>query len=213
MASTTAYARSTLAAKPWMEPSVWVKRRRFGRRCSSRCARNLLTEVVHREAQAFFEVDARLPAELAACTRVVQRDAIDVAFSTRTVVGRRLVIGQEGQLPEQVIHGHRNAAADVVDPARAALERRQVGGGCITDVEHVARLFAVAVDGHGVSRQHPARKNRHHPSFLGKEVLPRTVDVGVAEDGELEAESSLERAEVLLKRELAGAVWRQWSHR
>jgi len=60
--------------------------------------------------------------------------------------------------------------------------------------------------------EHPAGEDRHHPSFFCVEVLSGAVDVCVAQHSELETESALEGAEVLLEAVLAGAVRRQRSH-
>jgi hypothetical protein len=84
----------------------------------------------------------------------------------------------------------------------------QVGSGRISDMQHVSRLLAVAVYGHGLSRQHPAGQDRDHPALLRDEVLAGTVDVCIAQDGELESKSSIERAEVLLETELARPIGR-----
>src|ERR1700730_2821931 len=87
---TTAYASSALAAKPCREPSAPVKLR-AGRGSSSRRSRDLLAEVIDCEAQAFLQIDAGPPAEIAARPRVVQGDAENVAFAPGSVVGGRLV--------------------------------------------------------------------------------------------------------------------------
>ena len=85
-------------------------------------------------------------------------------------------------------------------------ERRDVGHRHVADVEHVAGLVPIAVDGDRLALDHPARKDGDHATFLGDKVLPRTVDVGVAKRGVAKVERPLKGAEVLLERELARAV-------
>src|SRR5207247_174634 len=114
---------------------------------------------------------------------------------------------------KHVVHRDRDSGADVVRAAVAPPEGGQVRGGDVPDVQHVARLVAVAVDGDRLALDHPAGEYRHHAPFLRGEVLPGAVDVGVAQGGEGDAECPLEGGEVLLEGELAGAVRRQWPDR
>src|ERR1700681_4279635 len=164
MPSTTAYARRARAAKPWIEPIVAVMTLALqcGRSCRS--LRNLLPEVIDSQAQPLFEADARLPAQAAACTRVVQCDPIYVALSARPVLWLELVIREHRQLAKEVVDRHRHAGADMKDLSIATVQGGEVGGSRIADVEHVARLLAVAIDHHRLSFQHSAGEDRHHPA-------------------------------------------------
>src|SRR5438874_4036551 len=170
-------------------------------------------EILDREAEPFFELDARLPAELLSGAGVVEGDAVHVALATRPILRLELVLGEERELAEEVVHGDRDAGADVVGAAVAALQGREVGDGDVTDVQHVARLVAVAVDGERLAFDHPAGEDGHHAAFLRGEVLARAVDVGVAQARVREAEGPMKGAEVLLEGQLARAVWRERAHR
>ena len=83
----------------------------------------------------------------------------------------------------------------------------------VADVEHVARLVAVAVDRHRPALDHPAREDRDDPTLFGEEVLTRAVHVGVAKHRVVQMKGSFEGPEVLLERELARPVWRQRADR
>ena len=101
----------------------------------------------------------------------------------------------------------------MVGAVGSSVEGGEVRGGGVADIEHVARLLAVSVDGHGLAGDHPAGEDRDHAALLALEVLARAVDVRVTQHRVLEPESALEGAEVLLEAELAGAVRRQRPHR
>src|SRR5690348_5186394 len=166
-------------------------------------------EVVDGGGQSLLERYRGLPAEVARGAGVVQRDAIHVALAPGTVLRLELVAGQQRELAEELVDGHRVAAADVICADGAVLERGKVGGRDVADVQHVARLLAIAVDGQRAAFDHPAREDRYHATFFALEILTRAVDVRVAQDREVEPERAVEGAEVLLETEFARAVWRE----
>src|SRR5256885_8453102 len=151
-------------------------------------SRDLGPEILDREAETFFELYARLPAELLSGARVVEGDAVHVALAARPMLRLELVLREERELAEEVVHGDRDAGTDVVGAAVAALQCREVGDGDVTDVQHVARLAAVAVDGDRLALDHPAGEDGNHAAFLRGEVLARAVDIGVAQARGREAE-------------------------
>src|SRR5262245_57708295 len=176
-------------------------------------AADLLAEVVDGQAQPFLELHAWLPAELLGRPPVVESDPVHVALSRRAESRLLPVFGEERELAEHVVDHDRDAGAHVERASVSAVEGREVGHRHVADVDHVARLRAVTVDGYRLALDHPAREDRNDASLLGEEVLPRAVDICVAQRGEVEAEGALERGEVLLERELARAVRRQGTDR
>src|SRR5579859_957433 len=210
MPSRTAYKISARASTPWTKTMASIK---SSVSFSVARAGNALAEIVDGQAQPFFQRDARLPRQVPPSTRIVERNPVDVALATRSMVGFELVVGEDREFPAQLVDAHVFAAADVIGPARTAFERRQVRGCCVADVQHVAGLTTVAIDGDGLARQHAACEDRDHTPLLTHEILPRPVDVRVPENGELEPKSSFEGAEVLLKAELARPIRRQGSDR
>src|ERR1700757_902146 len=137
---------------------------------------DLVTEVVDGQAQTFLEENARLPAELLLRARVVQRDAVHVAFALRTAARLHLVLGQERELAKEVVDRHRNASADVIGPAVTLVQGRDVGHRYVADVKHVARLVAVPIDGQWLALDHAAGKDRDDAALFGEEILARAVD-------------------------------------
>src|SRR5713226_147182 len=87
---------------------------------------DLAAEVVDRQAQALLEIDPRLPPELLLRPRVVEGDPVHVAPARRSVERRLLVLGQERELAEEVVHGDRDPRAHVVGPSITALQRGEV---------------------------------------------------------------------------------------
>src|SRR5579859_4378875 len=171
---------------------------------SSASAGNLLAKIVDGQAEPLLERHARLPRQVPSRARIVERNPVDVALSARPVLGFELVVGQDRELPIELVDADVNTSAHVVGSASTVFERRQVCGCHVADVHHVAGLFTVAIDCDGLAREHPARKDRDDSSLLAHEILSRPVDVRVAQDGELETKGSVERAEILLEAELAG---------
>src|SRR5256885_769338 len=172
---------------------------------------DLPAEVVDGQAQSLLELDPRLPAELFSCAPVVKGDAVHIAFARRSEHGLEPVLRQQPDLAEQVIDRHRDARADVEGAAVTPLEGGEVCHRDVADVQHVARLVPVAVDRDRLALDHPAREDGHDAALPGEEVLPRTVDVGVAKSRVAQAKRPVEHSQVMLERELAGAVWREWA--
>src|SRR6266704_1762930 len=83
---------------------------------------HLVTEVFDSLAQAFLEIDLRLPIEIVARTRVVEGDPEDVAFAPRSEVRFELVVGEDRELAVDLVYRRRDARADVVRAARASIQ-------------------------------------------------------------------------------------------
>src|SRR6266852_36634 len=101
-------------------------------------AQHLLAEIVDGQAQALFEIDLRLPAEIIERARIVERDSENVALAPRAIRGLELVVGEEGELAEELVDGHRDTGADVIGAVRSAIQRRDVGDRYVGDVQHVS---------------------------------------------------------------------------
>src|SRR2546428_4039847 len=172
-------------------------------------AGDLLAEIIDGETQSLLELDPRLPPQVVMRPPVVQRDPIHVALARRPEARLELVLGQDRELAEQVVDGDRDAGADVVRAAVAFVQGGEDRARYVPDMQHVARLVAIAVDRHRLAFDHPAGKDRNHASLLGEEVLARAVDIGVAKGRESQTECALEDAEVLFERKLGRAVRRK----
>src|SRR4029077_5694161 len=98
--------------------------------------------------------------------------------------------------------------ADVIRATGPAVQRGDVGKRDVGHVQHVACLLAIAIDGHRPAGSHSTREDGDHAPFLRMKVLARAVDVRISQDRVFETEGAVESAEVLLERELAGAIWR-----
>src|SRR5918997_6898861 len=81
--------------------------------------------------------------------------------------------------------------------------------GHISDVHVVAALLPGAVYRRGFSRRHVAAEDGHHPSLTVR-VLPRPVDVGVAQSHVRNAVLQVIEIEVTLPGELRDSVWGEW---
>ena len=123
------------------------------------------------------------------------------------MLGRILVSGQQCELAKQLVDCDVPAGADVIRAALTALQGGEIGRRHVADVQHVARLLAVPIDGDRSAREHPAREDRDHPALLALKVLASPIDVGVAQDGVGEVIGAAESTEVLLEAVFAGAIW------
>src|SRR2546430_16833889 len=103
-------------------------------------SRDLGPEILDREAETFFELYARLPAELLSGAGVVEGDAVHVALAARPMLRLELVLREERELAGEGGHGDRDAGADVGGAAVAALQWRRGGGGHGAGLQAVARL-------------------------------------------------------------------------
>ena len=101
-----------------------------------------------------------------------------------------------------------DAGADVESTEVRGLRGAQVGGDDVVDVDVVAGLAAVPVDDGVAAVQQTLGEDRHHPR-LAVRILPRSVDVGVAQRHELEAVNVGEDGAVALAGQLGGAVRRR----
>src|SRR5438477_2311337 len=205
MPSRTAYRSSARASSEWMKTMASI---RPSISLSSAGAGNALAKIVDRQAEPFFERHARFPRKVPPRACIVKRDPVDIALATRSVLGLELVIGEDRELPVEVVDADVYAAADVIRPARTVFEHRQVRGRRVAHVQHVARLITVAIDGDALARKHAACEDRDDAPLFAHEILPWPVDVRVAQDGELESKGSIEGAEVLLEAALARAIGR-----
>src|SRR5690606_8038893 len=79
----------------------------------------------------------------------------------------------------------------------------------VLDVNEVTRLLAVAEDGGALAAEHLAHKDGDHGRVLARRILPRAVDVEVAEADRFEAEALAERLAVVLAGDLRRGVGRQ----
>src|SRR5260370_9629406 len=168
-----------------------------------------VTEVVDSQAQPLLELDARLPAELLLGPGVVEGDPVHIAFAWWAEGRLEPVLGEDRELAEKGVGRHRDAGADVEGASVASLERGEVGRRDVADMEHVARLVAVAVDGQRLAFEHPAGEDGDHASLFREEVLACAIDVRAAKGREGPIACWLAGAEVLLERELGRSVWRE----
>ena len=95
-----------------------------------------------------------------------------------------------------------------VEHAALVAERTERRAGDVADVDVVARLAAVAEDPRLLASQSGAEEDRDD-ARLAVRVLARPVDVSVAERDVVQAVQPVERPQVLLARELRGAVRRE----
>ena len=106
---------------------------------------------------------------------------------------------------EKRVHRGLDSCADVEDRVRRRPHRGQVGGNDVADVDIVARGLAVTEDARLLARHHEVGEDGDDPR-LAERVLPRTVDIRIAEDDEVKAGLGVRRLQVDLEGVLADTV-------
>src|SRR6266568_3295132 len=110
MPSRTAYRSSARASTECRKTIASIKSS-VPPSCSG--AGNAIAKVVDRQAEPFFERYAWFPRQFPPGARIVERNPVDVALTTRSMLGFELVVGEDRELPIELVDAHVCAAADV----------------------------------------------------------------------------------------------------
>src|SRR2546425_173063 len=154
---------------------------------------SVLRDGSQRGAQPVGERGTRPPSQLAPRLLHGHGAAPQLARPLRRVAHVGAPAGRRGQQLRDPIDRRLDARADVPgagvetrEGGQHPLARRQIRGGHVLHVHHVARLLAVAEHGERLARQDLARENRHDPGLPGG-VLARAVHVAAAQGRRLDA--------------------------
>ena len=120
-------------------------------------------------------------------------------------LGLEPFVGLLGEHRDDVQHRGLDPGADVDRPGRAGVGGGQVGGHDVADVDVVAGLEAVSEHGRVLALEQQPAEDRHHAG-LAERVLPRPVDVAVAQRHRREPVHALVEVAVALGAELGQAV-------
>ena len=112
---------------------------------------------------------------------------------------------------EELVHGRLGAGADV-EGASGLPDRGEYRGDDVADVDEVACLLAVAVDGDALAAAKPVDEDRDDAAFELRQ-LPRPVDVCEPEGDMPRPVEAIPGRQVLLGRQLGRAVRRDWPPR
>src|SRR5579862_6220018 len=130
-----------------------------------------------------------------------------VARALRRALDRRLESGQLDERAVDLVHARLRSRSDYVRLARAGFERCQIRGSHILDEDVIARLVAVPIDAHRHAGEELSDENRDDAGFTVG-VLARSVDVAVAQRGEIEVASFPKEAKIVLADHLRYTVRR-----
>src|SRR6266540_4102073 len=164
-------------------------------------------EEVGRDLEPLFERGVGGQVEGAQGGRAVEDTAALLAGRKSDMLGLLAVFELARDQIEEPIDGSLHTRAEVPGTALSAGRRTGRGFNEIADVDVVARLLAVAADLWSPALQNGFREDRDDARLAGA-VLSRPVDVGVAEDLDLEAVDDAVVVQVLLDRELGATVGR-----
>src|ERR1700693_5689206 len=152
MPSRTANSSSARASTAWMKTIASIK---SGVPLSPAGAGNALAKVVDGQAESLLQRNAWFPHQVSPRTPIVKGDPVHVALPARSVLGFELVVREDRELPIELVDADVYSSADVIRAARAVLERGQVCGRRVADMQHVAGLISVAVDCERLALEHP----------------------------------------------------------
>src|ERR671916_227069 len=197
----------TIPAGGWSAHSELIRKikMRISTPPSSQCA-----EKAQRLSQTIGKVHLGAPTENAPSARGVNDAAELLAGFNRAVLRREVLAGDFRQQLLKLIHAGLDAGTNVVRAGRdLALQGEDVGARHISDVDVVAGLLTTAVYRGGPAPGQVSTEDGHHPS-LTVWVLPRPVDVGVAQSHVRDAVLQVVEIEVTLPGELRDPVWGEW---
>ena len=146
--------------------------------------------------------DGRSPAERAARAAIGEHGLVDVAGARLKIARLDCLVGDVAEDGDEFLEARlrlRREVVGVVDVLGA--ERGVDARGDVASVDEVARLLAVALDRERLALGEALREDADDAA-LAAIALALAVDIGEAQDDEVEAKRLLVEAQVMLDRDL-----------